>query len=571
MKNSNMIKYAESSAEFYPTPAALVSKMLDGIDFDYIKTILEPSAGKGDILKGIARNEGSRYGSRAFDVDAIEIDPNLRQILKYNFSDERKSAEREKNRNSYSLDEEFFTNGIHVVHDDFLTFEPFKTYDIIIMNPPFSKGCEHLLKALEIQKRGGSIVCLLNAETLRNPFAENRRALIRLLDQYGAQIEYIENGFSRSEHKTDVDVALIRVSIPQEREESDFYERMRKSEMIEDEPVDTTDLDVTDFIKSAIQHFRVETKAGIELIRQFRAFQPHMARSLDKDAKGLDADSILRLTTSRGSNYDNVSINEYLRLTRLKYWRALLSNPKFVGRLTSKLQAEYHEKVDGLGAYDFDEFNIQVLAAEMMAHVHTGIEDEIIAMFERLTVEHMWRADFSTNRHYFDGWATNEAYKVNKKVILPCYGVFSEWGGNPRTYEAAKVLSDIERIMNFFSASPSENVNIEADCKPYFEKGITKNVPFKHFTATFYKKGTVHVTFTDERLLERFNIYAAQKKNFLPPSYGKKKYKDMTEREKHVIDEFQGEQKYEEVLRESRYYLTSPIKMDAGPLLAAAN
>ena len=48
-----MVENRESS-EFYPTPEKLVEKMLDGIDWDYVKTILEPSAGKGDILRMIA-------------------------------------------------------------------------------------------------------------------------------------------------------------------------------------------------------------------------------------------------------------------------------------------------------------------------------------------------------------------------------------------------------------------------------------------------------------------------------------------------------------------------------------
>ena len=570
MKHKAIIGYAENSDEFYPTPVELVNKMLHGIDWTLIKTILEPSAGKGDILKAIARKEKTYgWGSHDFDVDAIEIDPNLRQILKYSFSEQRKQEERKKDRYSDYKENDFFCKGIHIVHDDFLTYEPFKTYDIIIMNPPFSKGCEHLLKALEIQKRGGSIVCLLNAETIRNPFTDKRRELIRLLNQYEAQIEYIENGFINAEHRTDVEVALVKISIPHEREESDFYERMKKAENMTDDfgAAPGTELDVTDYIKSAVQHFKVEIKAGLELIRQYRALQPYMQRSLTDEKC---TESILRLTTSYERSYDSVSINEYVRLTRLKYWRALLSNPKFTGKLTSKLQSEYNKKVEDLGDYDFDEYNIQVLSAEMMAQVQTGIEDEIMAMFERLTVEHSWHQEFSTNRHYYDGWATNKAYKVNKKVILPCYGIFSEWGGSPRTYEAAKVLADIERIMNFFSTSPSENVNIEADCKPYFEQGITKNVPFKHFTATFYKKGTVHVTFTDERLLDRFNIYAGMGKNFLPPSYGKKKYKDMTDSEKRVIDSFQGEKKYEEVLREAQYYLASPLNTENVPMLSAA-
>ena len=41
--------------QFYPTPEWLVDKMLDKVDFSDVTSILEPSAGKGDIIQGIYR------------------------------------------------------------------------------------------------------------------------------------------------------------------------------------------------------------------------------------------------------------------------------------------------------------------------------------------------------------------------------------------------------------------------------------------------------------------------------------------------------------------------------------
>ncbi len=40
---------------FYPTPQKLVDKMLECIDLSKIKTLLEPSAGKGDIINIISK------------------------------------------------------------------------------------------------------------------------------------------------------------------------------------------------------------------------------------------------------------------------------------------------------------------------------------------------------------------------------------------------------------------------------------------------------------------------------------------------------------------------------------
>lgn len=37
--------------DFYPTPPELIGKMFDQVDINKIKYILEPSAGKGDIVE----------------------------------------------------------------------------------------------------------------------------------------------------------------------------------------------------------------------------------------------------------------------------------------------------------------------------------------------------------------------------------------------------------------------------------------------------------------------------------------------------------------------------------------
>lgn len=590
MSKKSVLMRMESGAEFYPTPKPLIQRMLSGINWHMVKTILEPSAGKGDIVHYILEQrfcDGYNCNNRfnGVTIDCVEIDPQLTAVLKYNFSakkgetfspeikalremDYRLVTPDMKKREKEAIRERAICNSeaVHVVFNDFLKYNPFKEYDLIIMNPPFSNGCTHLLKAIDIQKRGGAIICLLNAETLRNPYTEQRKELCRLLERYGASVEYIENAFSTAERKTDVEVALVKLYIPRIVEESDIYERMKKAELLEDDfAPESTDIDVTDYIKSAIAHFNAEVKAGLELIRQFRAFQPYMLRELgDKTSEN---SSILRLTDSFDRGYDNVSINSYVEKTRLKYWKALLSNQKFIGKLTSKLQNEYRQKVDHLKEYDFNEYNINALSVEIMSQVHSGIENEINAMFDRLTADHTWSPECAKNRHYFDGWATNKAWKVNKKVILPCHGVFSEWDGRPRVYDAHNVLQDIEKVMNFFAGNATADVKLDDVIDECFKRGQTKNIPCKFFEATFYKKGTVHIVFTDLELLERFNIYAAQNRGWLPPSYGRKKYKDMTPTEKVVVDTFQGEAQYNEVLAKSAYYLASPIRTDVTPLL----
>lgn len=59
------------------------------------------------------------------------------------------------------------------------------------MNPPFNKGDQHLLKAMELMKgTGGQIICILNAETIKNPYSLYRQDLKNKLEKYEAEIEY---------------------------------------------------------------------------------------------------------------------------------------------------------------------------------------------------------------------------------------------------------------------------------------------------------------------------------------------------------------------------------------------
>ena len=84
MYAENMISTPEAQADFYPTPEELGKKMLQGIDLSFVSTVLEPSAGKGDLIRSLAEEviaQEHRYNSRTLSVDAIEIDPYIRCIL----------------------------------------------------------------------------------------------------------------------------------------------------------------------------------------------------------------------------------------------------------------------------------------------------------------------------------------------------------------------------------------------------------------------------------------------------------------------------------------------------------
>jgi len=526
--------------DFYPTPQNLIDKMLSDIDFSMIKSILEPSAGKGDIVESLkkkAETHNKYWGNKEFqlDIDCIEADQNLQHILK--------------------------GKNFRVVYNDFLTYNTMKEYDLIVMNPPFSNGCKHLLRALEMQQRnGGAVVCLLNAETLKNPCTNDRQNLQQKLTEYGAKIEFIQDAFMDAERKTAVEIALVKTQLPEVQRESFILKGLRKTQgQKEFQAEESTKLIDSDFFKAIVKQYQLEVEAGIKLIKEYYAMQPFILSQFGKDEKTGETiqkgGCIISMTCSK----NGLSVNEYIKMVRSKYWNALFENKRFIGQLTNNLQRDFYNKVEELSNYDFSLYNIYQLKIDIQKKVVKGIEDTIIELFDELSHKYSYWDETSKNIHYYNGWKTNQAWIINKKVIIPLNGYYDltySWGGfKPSRHDVVSKLQDIEKCFNYLDGGLTEAVDLEESLKFAEEYGETKDIQLKYFTVTFYKKGTCHITFNNEELLKKFNIFGSQHKGWLPPSYGKKIYKDMTAEEKAVVNEFEGEKEYSKVISNKEYYL----------------
>lgn len=574
----------DGNDQFYPTPEGLAGKMLAGLDWDMIETVLEPSAGKGNLALCAAKASYNRRRHGQLDMDCIEIDPYLRQILKYNFSGE---AVKEKRSRWHDLDRKYYAErskeeslematlrqqleahdhvDMHIVHDNFLTFRARKQYGLILMNPPFASGDQHLLKAIEMQQGGGAIVCLLNAETLLNPFSNSRKLLQKKLDQYSATVTIVENAFADAERRTNVTAAIVRIDIPRNVQSSTIYERMEKAEDVRfaDDPI--TDLVVGDYLERMIRHYNVEVEATLDFIREYHALCPYMTRSLQAEGNlsHIDRDPILTLVIERESSYHSFDSNKYLRVVRLKYWNALFRNSKFMDKLTSNLRDEYLKTVEKMADYEFSAFNIRQIIDEMDGSLISGVKQTILDLFDKLTAEHSWYPESKQNIHYYNGWRTNLAHKVGNKAIIPTHGMFSSYSRSTETFRvstAYNVISDIEKAFNYLDGGLTQDVDLMARLTTAEREGRTRSIECKYFKIDLFKKGTTHIKFTNMDLVEKLNIYAAKNKNWLPPNYGRKAYAEMTTEEKSVVDSFQSRAEYARVLAMSGYFLAEPTK-----------
>lgn len=574
----NTIILSDSAQEnFYPTPPDVAAAMLEGIDLQYVESILEPSAGTGNLIHALCCAAVGTYNK--LHIDAVELDPNLRSLLvdtyggraleslrteardleqksrlEKPFSEVDQEHLREIRREEKILDQ---IEDFYVVHDDFLTFDTRKRYNLILMNPPFADGDAHLLKAISLLAPSGQIRCLLNAETLRNPYSNRRKELQKVLSEMDAEIQYLGTCFDQAERRTHVDVAMVSLRKPEATYKSRIWEEMEQASQAEFAAEEVRDITVTDLIENRVSHFNLECDAALTLLREYEGMKPYILKGTDRYAK-----PIIDL---RVGNHD-ATPNRLLRLIRAKYWDELLKNPQFVSRMTSDIRNEYCSKVDEMANYDFSLYNIRRVMLEIQEQLLSGATGSILSLFETLSAQHAWYPECENNIHYYNGWAANKAHAVNRKCIIPCYGMFgmnSYDKGRFYAYKACEFLADLEKALDYLTASPGDETNYLSMTLDAAERaGETKNINLRYFKVTFYKKGTCHITFHDQAVVDKLNIFCAREKHWLPPHYGKKKYADMTSEEKAVVDgihgdgtEGSGHKGYAKVLESPSYYL----------------
>jgi len=499
---------------FYPTPRNLIAKMLSKVQGEPVK-ILEPSAGKGDIIEAIQ----DKYPHRP-DISAIEIDPDLQATL------------RGKN--------------INVIDSDFLTYSGYDKFDLIIANPPFDDGDKHLLKAIDILYRG-EIVFLLNAETIKNPCTNIRKSLAVKLTELNADIEYIQGAFKNAERQTGVEIALVYIKVEKTVEDDLFKGCDDKTEEANPEIEKNYEVSTGKTVEELVAEYNQIVNIGIQTIidyyQNYKKIGQYIA--LNKEKSGYEYKDVDMTTQMQGQ------VNIFLKKVRVDFWRKTLDLPQIKKRLTHKKQGEFEIRLTQYSNMDFTESNIRQFAINLIVEFNQILMDAVLDVFDKFTIKHYFSdgALHEKNIHYFNGWKTNNAFKVGKKVIIPIYGgysngAFTSWSGEWKLdYSCEEGLRDIDIVMNYFDGG-SNHISISAAIRDAFECGQSSKILSTYFEITCYKKGTIHLTFRDENILRRFNRAACLGKKWLPQDYGNKAYDDMDNEERKVVKSFEGIESY---------------------------
>lgn len=468
--------------QLYPTPLPLANRLVAPYLANRGKytCILEPSAGKGDLADYLKRV----FGDYKCSVHAIEIDPNLRSVLA--------------------------GKGHTVIDSDFLKFDgDYGQYNLIVMNPPFDGGAKHLLHAWEIM-RAGDIACVLNAETVRNPHTAERKLLRDIIAEHGS-VEEVGQPFAAAERKATVDCVVVRLTkiAPAGFGFDGAYEHDQRVEDVDFSP---NALAGKEMIASVVAQYDAARAAMVEKYAQ-QARLEYYLKGIKLPYAGRNDDSVLA----------SASLNDALLKLKAGFWDYIFKRTKIGEVTTSKFQKDFQKFRDQTVTLAFSTHNIGEVIALFVLNRKSIMQNCIVQTFDKATAYH------ADNKVHVEGWKTNRAYKVTKKVIMPSGVKFesksyeghrwSSWGIDYHNYD---FFDDLDKCLCFVTGKQFKNVAQLTRAIRDRIDGLNRGhcdyqdvFTSEFFRVRFFKKGTVHLEFTDDFAWAAFNQAAAEGKNWI--------------------------------------------------------
>lgn len=462
--------------DFYPTPPNLIEKMCEGIDIKN-STILEPSAGKGNIVDYLKSNEVK-------DVLACENNEDLAKILQ---------------------------TKCNVIESDFLKLESHKTshIDCIIMNPPFSNGIKHFLHAYEIAPKACKIVCLLNASNFKNAYTKEREQAANIIERLG-NLEFIEDAFTQAERKTGVEIVLISITKEGQKEKSEFdgFFMEDESEVYEG----SAGLMSYNVVRDLVNRYVQACKIYSELLT--------VKKRLTETTGSFFVES------KTGVVLANLDYESYKSEMQKAGWGWIFEKMNLTKHTTRGLREDINKFVEENKNIPFTMKNIYHMLDIVVQTTGQRMNKAILEAFDRVTEKH------HENRHFEKGWKTNLHYMVGKKFILPnIISPEKRYGYKSTCYTSLNhsydgIIPDLEKALCYITGdafSTEEYCNIS---HKWIKLGINtvnasinRNIYGEWYESHFfkykgYKNGNMHFEFTNHKVWEMFNKKVAELKGY---------------------------------------------------------
>lgn len=466
------------SADFYPTPQNVIEEMLSGHDLAD-KVILEPSAGKGDIVDFCAGAGAS--------VIACENDPDLRRILQYKCK---------------------------IIADDFLTVtsEQVSHIDMIVMNPPFSADERHILHAFNIAPAGCEIIALCNKSTIERPYTNERKQLVNVIETAGSWKDLGE-AFNQSERRTYVEIALVRLTKPGESYSSEFQGFFLEEDPEEEQSNGLMSYNVVrDLVNryvAAVKLYDEQLKVGEKMHNLLHSFY---------------GESLTFTCTEKGAPKLR---NEFKKDLQKAGWKFIFNAMNLQKYATRGLREDINKFVEKQTEIPFTMRNIYHMLDIVVQTTGQRMDKALVEVFDKITSHH------KDNQYGLPGWKTNSHYLLTRRFIFPyvssidAYRYGKQFANTTYTvYNSdCETINDLEKALCYVTGDNYDEIKSLYASSSNNEYGEWYECHFFRYRG--YKKGTLHVEFKDEDVWAKFNQNIARIKGY-PLFEGKKqtKYQD---------------------------------------------
>jgi len=490
--------------QFYPTPPELARRAWSLFKNKDFKRVLETSAGNGDLIK--VRTDDDYYNRRSLTIDCCEIDINKHPLLRS-------------------------IPGVSIVGMDFLTFGPATIYSHVIQNPPFSQGCDFVLKAWDTVW-DAELVSIINAETLRNPYSRERQRLVALVEQFGS-VEYIEGAFAcdESQRKTTVEVALIYLKKTADVGEFNIHgvidNLQRENESSKAEKL-AAGFDVPYELaipSTVIENFVMSFNAAVQTMRdsvmsECRA--AHYASRMGKTMSEIQAENEVKTNKPKAEVMRpsvewvrQEMMNRYISLKE-RGWTSILHSSEVMSKLSEKAQVRVRAEFDKIKELEFTETNIQGFLLGLMENQNAIKMDMVCDIFDLITKYH------SDNLCFYMGWKSNSLHRTcgmrlkTTRFIIPNNSGYS-FGLDG---SAMAKLGDIDKVFAILDGRDLPEYGLVDAFKNQFNNlKYGARVSTSYMDVRYYPGvNTIHFFPTKKELIEKLNVLVGNIRKWLPPS-----------------------------------------------------
>ena len=478
------MKLFTNNPDFYPTPEEVISTMMLGENI-LGKTILEPSAGSGNIVKWLKKNG-------AGEVIACEKDTHLQKLL---------------------------AGECQLLASDFLTVtsEQISHVDFIVMNPPFSEGVKHIKHAFEIAPAGCTIIALCNTSNIENRYSRERAELHELIELYGCY-ENLGSVFDDAERTTSVSVSLVKL-YKEGSGENEFANYIFSNEEDVLDNNNTEGLVQYNVVRDMVNRYTSAVKLFDETMEATQKINDIAKFSDDR----YNYMPIRFGTIDDKGQAVNITRQQYKKQLQKYYWRVIFNKLNMEKHATMGLREQINKFIETQVNVPFTMHNVYQVLNMVIQTTGQRMDKALLEAFDMIC---SFSAENSTAG---EKWKTNANYMINRKFIVPyivdydsryssLYGYMRvHYGGNEYKIE------DVVKALCYITGTNYDS--IQGLFRFVHDRKLSYGTWYEwsFFRIKGFKKGTMHFEFKDDEVWMRFNQAVAKHRGWVLPKKSRTK------------------------------------------------